>query len=137
MTSIVPTLNILCTCTECTTFLRPINPFPSLPSPTKVFVPKSIRAPSWIDKLSLSAYDIQTVTPPVRANQLTQPLSLITSTSTSTATSTSSPGYARSVFPKTLGTLRCTHTNCRVWLLQAVPRGASNMATLQWIVVLR
>jgi hypothetical protein len=107
--SIAPTLNISCTCTECTTFLRPM--VSSQPYTSSLFASprttKPFSTPSWIDKLSLSAYDVQTITPV----QPSQPLSPVT-----TKLNASAPGFVRSAFPKTPGTLRCAHTNCRTRL---------------------
>lgn len=111
-------LSISCTCTECTTFLRPMLPsrshyprnFSHLISPTTTTLPHA-QIPVWIGKLSLAAYDAQTST---RAStpRITNPtdsqqqLSIITSTTNTTTN-------IRSAYPKTPGTFRCASSYCR------------------------
>jgi hypothetical protein len=121
MMSSAPTLN--CTCTECITFLRPMVPSQfytsSFLAPPRARKPPPV--PSWIDKLSLSAYDVQTITPV----QPAPPLSLVTSTLNASA-----PGFVRSAFPKTPGMLRCTYKNCRTRLPISWSLAAANTEPL-------
>jgi hypothetical protein len=119
----IATLHISCTCTECTTFLRPILPsrshyprnfsqsvFPAA-APTTSY---DNSTPGWIDKLSLAAHDMH-ISIPAPATQRhgianhQQRLGLITTT-------TNAETNIRSAFPKTPGTLRCSNTHCRTRL---------------------
>ena len=110
--------NISCTCTECTTFLRPSfaskSHFPRNFShsvlPATNTLPHA-QAPTCIDKLSLAAYDAQTITsvtvPPVtKVLNRQRQLSVITSTIHTMAN-------IRSAFPKTPGTFWCSNPHCR------------------------
>lgn len=114
--SVASDLNIACACTECSTFLRPIFPSDShyrrdfsqfiFPTATTTEEPPSI----WTDKLSLAAYDMQTITPPTGSQTADdinhrQRRSLVVSTK-------GPETDIRSAFPRTPGTLRCSNTHC-------------------------
>ena len=126
-------LNIACSCRACATFLRPTTPSseqpylpPSLVSlSTPPATPNSTKkkkkntpllpTPSWVDKLSLSAYEAATLTP-----ETYKPLHASLNINTSGLQKASSVMAAgeesqstRNAFPKTPGTLRCSHVECR------------------------
>ncbi|KAI2483610.1 hypothetical protein Ptr902_05927 [Pyrenophora tritici-repentis] len=114
-----PSLNISCSCKACSTFLRPTvsatQPYLlslfSLPTTsTSDFTTKKklLPTPSWVDRLSLSAYDVEIITP-ATSTPFQIPLSL----NTSSLKKAEESQITRSAFPKTPGTLRCTHADCR------------------------
>jgi len=131
-------LNISCSCRACATFLRPTpasSEQPHLPPPPPPLLSLQtspatsdstnkekkekkntlLPTPSWVDKLSLSAYDVATLTP-----EICKPLHASLSINTSGLQKASSAAEAgeenqstHSAFPKTPGTLRCTRVDCR------------------------
>mgnify|MGYP006877407005 CR=1 FL=1 len=118
-------LNISCSCKACAAFLRPTVTSSSQPYLLPLFIlptaattsdfarreKKQLHTPFWVDKLSLSAYDVAANTP--EKNTDSQKSLSINTSSLKRASAVEENQNTRSAFPKTPGTLRCTHADCR------------------------